>query len=57
LTKQPYMKNHPFIKKGNLENTNTVMNDTFWLGVYPGINNEHIDYIVEMIKNFIKKIK
>jgi CDP-6-deoxy-D-xylo-4-hexulose-3-dehydrase len=57
LTKQPYMKNHPFIKKGNLENTNTVMNDTFWLGVYPGINNEHIDYIVEMIKDFIKKIK
>jgi CDP-6-deoxy-D-xylo-4-hexulose-3-dehydrase len=51
------MKNHPFIKKGNLENTNTVMNDTFWLGVYPGINNEHIDYIVEMIKDFIKKIK
>ncbi len=57
LTKQPYMKNHLFIKKGNLENTNTVMNDTFWLGVYPGINNEHIDYIVEMIKNFINKIK
>ena len=40
---------------GNLENADFVMNYTFWLGVYPGLTEEHYEYIVENIQNFIKK--
>jgi len=34
---------------GNLENTNRIMNDTFWVGVYPGMTDEIIDYMANMI--------
>ena len=37
---------------GNLENTNRIMNDTFWIGVYPGMTDEKIDYMIECIKNY-----
>lgn len=34
---------------GNLENTEYIMNNTFWIGVYPGMTTEMIDYMVEKI--------
>ena len=34
---------------GNLTNTDRIMNDTFWVGVYPGMTDEMIDYIAEII--------
>jgi CDP-6-deoxy-D-xylo-4-hexulose-3-dehydrase len=40
---------------GNLENTDKVMNDTFWVGVYPGMKPQMLEYIVEKIKEFVKK--
>ncbi|MHA1492212.1 MAG: lipopolysaccharide biosynthesis protein RfbH [Promethearchaeota archaeon] len=40
---------------GQLYNTNKVMNDSFWLGVYPGITNEMIDYIIAQISELLKK--
>ena len=38
---------------GNLLNTNKIMNDSFWIGVYPGMSNEAIDYMIKKIKEFI----
>ena len=38
---------------GNLENTDRIMNDTFWVGVYPGMNDEMIDYMVDVIKKAV----
>ena len=35
---------------GNLENTDRIMRDTFWVGVYPGMSNEMIDYIAKIIR-------
>lgn len=40
---------------GDLPNTDKIMNDSFWVGVYPGMNSECIDYIIEIIHNFVKK--
>lgn len=34
---------------GTLENTDRIMNDTFWIGVYPGMNDEMIDYMAQCI--------
>jgi len=35
---------------GDLINTDRIMNDTFWVGVYPGMNNEMIDYMAKIIR-------
>lgn len=55
LTKQPYMLNKKFIIPKKLENTNIIMNNSFWLGVYPGLNEKHLDYVAECINSFLKK--
>jgi CDP-6-deoxy-D-xylo-4-hexulose-3-dehydrase len=38
-----------------LRNTDKVMNDTFWLGVYPGITDKMISYIKEIVKEFFNQ--
>lgn len=38
---------------GNLENTDRIMRDTFWVGVYPGMTDEMIDYMAEKIMDAI----
>ncbi|TCD47961.1 lipopolysaccharide biosynthesis protein RfbH [Chlorobium sp. N1] len=38
---------------GKLKNTEKVMNDSFWLGVYPGMRDEAVDYMAEKIREFI----
>ena len=34
---------------GTLKNTDRIMNDTFWIGVYPGMSDEMIDYMAKTI--------
>ncbi len=34
---------------GSLDNTNRIMNDTFWIGVYPGMTDDKLDYMIKMI--------
>lgn len=41
---------------GDLRNTDRIMNDTFWVGVYPGMNQPMIDFILDTINSFISKI-
>ncbi len=52
LTRQPAYKNAIFRIVGNLDNTDMVMNNLFWIGVYPGINDQMLDYIIETIDRF-----
>ncbi|MBT4327438.1 MAG: lipopolysaccharide biosynthesis protein RfbH [Thaumarchaeota archaeon] len=53
LTKQPYLKNKNYKTFGTLENTDLVMNNGFWIGVFPGLTQEMLQYVVEEFKNFI----
>lgn len=53
LTKQPGYANREFRVVGNLKNTDKIMNDSFWLGVWPGLNEEHLDYVIEKFKDFL----
>ncbi|MEQ8905490.1 lipopolysaccharide biosynthesis protein RfbH [Ekhidna sp.] len=39
---------------GSFENTDKVMNDSFWLGVWPGLNENHYEYISATIREFLK---
>lgn len=52
LTKQPYMAGRNYRVSGELKNTDVVMNQTFWLGTFPGLKKEHLDYIAEKIEEF-----
>ena len=39
---------------GGLENTDTIMNNSFWVGVYPGMTDEMIDYMAKVIAEAVK---
>ena len=53
VTKQPYMKEQNYRVAGSLANTDKIMNDTFWIGLYQGITPIMVDYVVQTIDNFI----
>lgn len=38
----------------NLENTDRILNDTFWIGVFPGMSKEKLDYMIKTVKSFFK---
>lgn len=52
LTRQPYMVGRGFRVSGTLANTDVVMNQAFWLGVWPGLEVAQLDYIVEKLESF-----
>jgi CDP-6-deoxy-D-xylo-4-hexulose-3-dehydrase len=52
LTRQPYMIGRKFRVAGPLHNTDTIMNQTFWIGVYPGLTEEMLDFAASKIENF-----
>jgi len=54
LTKQPAYKDANYRIFNDLNNTDKVMNDSFWLGVWPGLEEHHYDYITEVLKKFIQ---
>lgn len=54
LIKQPYMKDVLFKAHSNLKNTDFVMENTFWIGVYPGLSKDHLSYAIEKLKIFFK---
>ena len=55
VLKQPAYKDVDFRVVGDLTNTDIVMMRTFWVGVYPGLTEPMLDYIVENIVEFMSK--
>ena len=55
LTKQPYFKDLEYRVVGDLTNTNIAMNQTLWLGIYPGINKDQLDFIAQKIEDFFSE--
>ena len=53
LTKQPSMKGIKFKVLDNLNNTDRIMNHTFWIGVYPGLTEEMLSYVADNIEQFL----
>ena len=52
LIRQPYFADIEYRVVGELINTDITMNQTLWLGIYPGLGQEHLDYIVEKLEEF-----
>ncbi|WP_331496508.1 lipopolysaccharide biosynthesis protein RfbH [Romboutsia sedimentorum] len=52
IIKQPVFISNDYEYRvvGELKNTDIVMNSTFWIGVWPGITNESIEYIIDVFK-------
>lgn len=55
LLRQPAYRNIEYRKIGDLPNSDLVMTNTFWLGVYPGLTHEMLDYVGEVIHGFLGK--
>jgi len=55
LTKQPAYADVEYRVVGPLTNTDAVMNNAFWIGVYPGITDVMIDYMVETVGSFVRQ--
>jgi CDP-6-deoxy-D-xylo-4-hexulose-3-dehydrase len=56
LTKQPAYKDIDFKLEDSLVNTDKVMEKLFWVGVYPGITEEKMEYMLNVFKNFFKTV-
>ena len=56
VTKQPYFLEYSINHRlaSSLINTDTIMNDTFWIGIYPALRREHIDWVVSSVGKYIK---
>lgn len=52
LIRQPYMVGRTYRCAGELENADTVMRSSFWIGVYPGLDECHLEYVAEKIEQF-----
>lgn len=54
LIRQPYMKGRNYRVHGDLVNGDRIVEQTFWIGVYPGLGAEQINYVLETIHEFCK---
>ncbi len=58
ITRQPAYKNVDFRIVGGLKNTDIIVTRTFWIGVYPGLTTQMLDYVIESISDFMNgKVK
>ncbi len=56
LTRQPYMKGRDFRISGSLENSDKIMEDSFWIGLHPQLSEEQLAYSCEMIEWGLKEL-
>jgi CDP-6-deoxy-D-xylo-4-hexulose-3-dehydrase len=55
LTMQPAYKGLPFRVAAELTNTDIVMRNSFWVGVYPGLTEPMLQYVIDSMGEFLQK--
>ena len=53
LIHQPYMQDRNFRVVGSLQTADQIMNDTFWIGVWPGLSRAQLDYMVSQLRQVL----
>jgi CDP-6-deoxy-D-xylo-4-hexulose-3-dehydrase len=56
LTKQPAFRDVEYRVAGTLENTDKIMNDSFWIGVWPGIDAPRLDYMAQTLDDVSREL-
>jgi CDP-6-deoxy-D-xylo-4-hexulose-3-dehydrase len=56
LLRQPAYQNIPHRVIGSLDNTDLVMTNSFWIGLYPALTTEMLDYTIETFSNFLATV-
>jgi len=56
LVRQPYMKGRNFRVVGELTNADIVVDRTFWIGVYPGLGEPELDFVIETLRGAARNI-
>lgn len=56
ITKHPCFEGVGYRVYGDLMNTDRIMNDTFWIGVYPGLKDVHLKFVIKKFADFITDI-
>ena len=57
LTRQPYFKGRAHRVHGSLAGTDAIMDSTFWIGVYPGLTAEMLDFVAKTATDFVRSRK
>ncbi|MEU4273210.1 lipopolysaccharide biosynthesis protein RfbH [Streptomyces sp. NPDC026092] len=53
LTRHPAYIDQPHRVVGDLTNSDIITEHTFWVGVYPGLTDEMLDYVISSVKEFV----
>lgn len=58
LTKQPYFIDNQIKYRivNNLKNTDIAMSNTFWIGCYPGLTREMLNYVIDSFDSFLAQL-
>ena len=57
ITKQPAYKDLEYKVIGDLKNTDLIMNNSFWFGVWPGLTKDNLRYMFDSVKEFLDSNK
>ncbi|MND25983.1 UDP-4-amino-4-deoxy-L-arabinose--oxoglutarate aminotransferase [compost metagenome] len=57
LTRQPYMKGQQYRVASDLSVTDKVMKDTFWIGLWPGLGEEHLEHAANNIERYVRRLR
>lgn len=57
LTRQPYLKGLEYRVSGELTVTDKVMKDTFWIGLWPGLSDAHLEHAASSIESYVRRLR
>ena len=57
LTRQPYLKGLEYRVSGELTVTDKVMKDTFWIGLWPGLGEAHLEHAASSIESYVRRLR